>query len=90
MIAPATASRRAFISTAATAAAGVWMADGQLAAAQTGTPAASSAARFVETPWLRIGYEESGPANGFPVVLLHGFPDDVRAYDGVIPPLVRA
>jgi pimeloyl-ACP methyl ester carboxylesterase len=45
---------------------------------------------FVETPVLRIGYEASGPADGFPIILLHGFPDDVRAWDGVVPPLVRA
>jgi hypothetical protein len=24
------------------------------------------------------------------VILLHGFPDDVRAYDDVVPPLVKA
>ncbi len=45
---------------------------------------------FVDTSALRIGYEVRGPADGFPVVLLHGFPDDVRAWDGVVPPLVRA
>jgi pimeloyl-ACP methyl ester carboxylesterase len=45
---------------------------------------------FVETSVLRIGYEATGPANGFPIVLLHGFPDDVRAWDGVVAPLVRA
>ena len=43
----------------------------------------------VDTPILRIGYEESGPAGGFPIVLLHGFPDDVRAFDDVVPPLVK-
>lgn len=43
--------------------------------------------RSVQTPVLDIGYIESGPANGFPVVLLHGFPDDVHAYDEVAPPL---
>ena len=37
-----------------------------------------------------IGYEESGAATGFPIVLLHGFPDDVRAWDEVTPPLVKA
>ena len=41
----------------------------------------------VRTPTLEIAYEASGPANGTPVVLLHGFPDDPRAYDGVAPPL---
>ena len=42
------------------------------------------------TPTLEIAYEESGPAEGPPVILLHGFPDDVRAYDGVAPPLAAA
>jgi pimeloyl-ACP methyl ester carboxylesterase len=92
MIPPISASRRAFISTAATAAAGVWMADSRLAGAQGGPAATPStpSPKSVDTTWLHIGYEESGPANGFPVVLLHGFPDDVRAYDNVVPALVRA
>jgi pimeloyl-ACP methyl ester carboxylesterase len=41
----------------------------------------------VRTPTLEIGYEEHGPATGPPVVLLHGFPDDVRAWDEVTGPL---
>jgi pimeloyl-ACP methyl ester carboxylesterase len=45
---------------------------------------------FAETPELRIAYEDSGNPQGFPILLLHGFPDDVRAWDGVVPPLVRA
>jgi len=44
----------------------------------------------VRTPTLEIGYEAHGDASGFPVVLLHGFPDDVRAWDAVVPPLVAA
>jgi len=28
---------------------------------------------------LEVAYEESGPAGGAPVVLLHGFPYDVHA-----------
>ena len=44
----------------------------------------------VRTPTLEIGYEAHGDASGFPVVLLHGFPDDVRAWDAVAPPLVAA
>ena len=43
--------------------------------------------RGVRTSTLEIAYEESGPVAGPPVVLLHGFPDDVRAYDGVAGPL---
>lgn len=45
---------------------------------------------FVETDVLRIGYEEHGPEGGFPVILLHGFPYDVRSFDGVHPPLSEA
>ncbi len=41
--------------------------------------------KHVRTPSLDIAYEESGPAAGTPVILLHGFPYDPRAYDGVVP-----
>jgi pimeloyl-ACP methyl ester carboxylesterase len=41
----------------------------------------------VQTPVLEIAYEESGPADGAPVFLMHGFPDDVRTWDGVAAPL---
>jgi pimeloyl-ACP methyl ester carboxylesterase len=46
--------------------------------------------KTVRTSVLEIGYHESGPASGFPVVLLHGFPDDAHAYDGVAPILAKA
>lgn len=39
---------------------------------------------------LDIAYEESGPRDGAPVILLHGFPYDVRAYDEVAPRLAAA
>jgi pimeloyl-ACP methyl ester carboxylesterase len=32
---------------------------------------------------LNVTYVESGPADGWPVVLLHGFPYDIHAYDTV-------
>ncbi len=41
----------------------------------------------VRTPTLEVGYEERGDPTGPAIVLLHGFPDDVRAFDGVVPPL---
>jgi pimeloyl-ACP methyl ester carboxylesterase len=44
----------------------------------------------VRTSTLEIGYETHGDAAGFPVVLLHGFPDDARAWDAVAPPLAAA
>jgi pimeloyl-ACP methyl ester carboxylesterase len=45
---------------------------------------------FESTPTLKIAYEAGGPSNGFPVVLLHGWPDDVRTYDRVVPVLNAA
>jgi pimeloyl-ACP methyl ester carboxylesterase len=55
-----------------------------------GQTAATPSAKFVDTPILRIAYEESGTPQGFPIILLHGFPDDVHAWDEVTPPLVKA
>jgi len=37
----------------------------------------------VRTPTLEIAYLESGPANGLPVVLLHGWPSDPHDWDDV-------
>src|SRR5260370_6679612 len=44
----------------------------------------------IRTPTLEIAYEESGPPDGVPVILLHGFPYDPRSYDEVVPRLVAA
>lgn len=41
--------------------------------------------KHVRTSVLDIAYEESGVSDGVPVILLHGFPYDPRAYDGVLP-----
>ena len=46
--------------------------------------------RTLETSVLTIGYEEHGDSAGFPIILLHGFPYDVRSFDGVVSPLVAA
>lgn len=42
----------------------------------------------VRTPLLDIAYEARGTPGGKPVLLLHGWPDDVRTYDGVVDRLV--
>src|SRR5262249_44023157 len=42
---------------------------------------------FATTPVLRIAYERGGPVDGAPVILLHGWPDDARTFDGVVPAL---
>jgi pimeloyl-ACP methyl ester carboxylesterase len=39
--------------------------------------------RSVETPKLQIAFLESGPADGNPVILMHGWPSDVRDWDDV-------
>jgi pimeloyl-ACP methyl ester carboxylesterase len=44
----------------------------------------------VQTSVLEIAYEDSGPADGVPVLLMHGWPYDPRTYDDVVPPLVAA
>ncbi len=41
--------------------------------------------RHVSTPSLDVAYEEHGPGDGDPIILLHGFPYDPRCYDGMVP-----
>lgn len=43
----------------------------------------------VRTPTLEIAYQESGPTDGQPVILLHGWPSDPHDWDGVAPPLAN-
>jgi pimeloyl-ACP methyl ester carboxylesterase len=42
----------------------------------------------IQTPTLDVAYEESGPTDGPPVFLLHGFPYDPRSFDDVVSSLV--
>ncbi|MGI3778691.1 MAG: alpha/beta fold hydrolase [Janthinobacterium lividum] len=58
--------------------------------AETHDPSALPGFRRVRTATLEVGYLEHGPPEGPVVVLLHGFPDDVHAYDDVAPMLVEA
>jgi pimeloyl-ACP methyl ester carboxylesterase len=46
--------------------------------------------KTVRTPVLEIAYLEAGPADGSPVILLHGWPSDVHDYDGVVPGLAAS
>src|SRR6185369_17546273 len=46
--------------------------------------------RSVETDILRIAYVDHGPTDGWPVILSHGFPYDVHAFDEVAPILADA
>jgi pimeloyl-ACP methyl ester carboxylesterase len=53
----------------------------------TAPTSSATAVRHARTSVLDIAYEESGPADGVPVFLMHGFPDDARTWDGVAAPL---
>jgi pimeloyl-ACP methyl ester carboxylesterase len=66
---------------------------GLIAAASLGRLRAQTTAptvKTVRTSILEIAFHDTGPASGFPVILLHGFPDDAHAYDGVAPLLAMA
>ena len=57
---------------------------------QRGLPELTAAHKYVRTATLDIAFEESGVAEGVPVVLMHGWPYDPRSYDEVIPTLSAA
>jgi pimeloyl-ACP methyl ester carboxylesterase len=46
--------------------------------------------RTVEAGVLNVAFEDSGSPDGWPVLLLHGFPYDAHAYDAVTPILASA
>ena len=54
------------------------------------TESGATVLRSIRTEVLDIGYEETGDPAGFPIILLHGFPYDIRSWDGVVPPLADA
>jgi len=46
--------------------------------------------RYATTDMLRIAYYETGPDDGAPVLLLHGYPYDIHSFIEVIPQLAAA
>lgn len=82
---PLPVSRRTFLHVMTTGLTGAALATKSPAFAQD-----SPRPRLIDTPTLTIGIEESGDVNGFPVFLMHGWPDSVRAWDGVVPALTQA
>ena len=66
------------------------MASSRNVSAQSPSLPTSTPVKTVRTQILEIGYHESGPANALPVIMLHGFPDDAHAYDGVASILAKA
>ncbi|MDT7605822.1 MAG: hypothetical protein QOG96_325 [Pseudonocardiales bacterium] len=65
------------------------------AAAPTGACSAPGNTSFgplkqINAGVLNIGYAEAGPANGAPVILLHGWPYDIHSYVDVAPMLASS
>ncbi len=91
MTKPTAPSRRTF-GLAALGLAALPFAASRASAAQAGAGANASfgALKQVAAGDLSIGYAEAGPANGKPVVLLHGWPYDIHSFVEVAPLLAAA
>jgi pimeloyl-ACP methyl ester carboxylesterase len=56
----------------------------------SGANASFASLRQIDAGLLNIGYAEAGPADGTPVILLHGWPYDIYSYVDVAPLLASA
>lgn len=105
MSSPPNLPRRSFLGTAAIGVAATQFVAGMPAFAQsagssnpTGTANASRTSlpkrleplKSIDAGVLNVGYFETGPANGAPVLLLHGWPYDIHTYVDVAPLLGAA
>jgi pimeloyl-ACP methyl ester carboxylesterase len=92
--------RRRFVEAAALAVAAAQLGTTGSAAAQQvetkmpatrpGTNTSFAALKQIDAGVLNVGYAEAGPANGAPVILLHGWPYDIHAFVDVAPILAAA
>ena len=57
---------------------------------KSGTNTSFGSVKQIEAGVLNVGYAEAGPANGRPVILLHGWPYDIHSYVDVAPLLASA
>lgn len=62
----------------------------QLPAITPGTNTSFGPLRQIDAGVLNVGYAEAGPANGAPVILLHGWPYDIHSFVDVAPLLASA
>ncbi|HEX3502311.1 MAG TPA: alpha/beta hydrolase [Xanthobacteraceae bacterium] len=93
-------SRRRFFGTAAVSAAAAQLGltptapaqtkSSSLPAIKTGTNTSFGPLKKVNAGALNVGYAEAGPANGAPVLLLHGWPYDIYSFVDVAPALASA
>jgi pimeloyl-ACP methyl ester carboxylesterase len=63
---------------------------GKLNPIKPGTNTSFSPLKQIDAGVLSVGYAEAGPANGSPVILLHGWPYDIYSYVDVAPLLASA
>ena len=92
--------RRRFFGAAAVSAAAVQLGLTHSAPAQTkssavpaikpGTNTSFGPLKQIDAGVLNVGYAEVGPANGSPVILLHGWPYDIYSFVDVAPVLASA
>jgi len=61
-----------------------------LAMMKPGTNTSFGSLKQIDAGVLNVGYAEVGPANGRPVILLHGWPYDIHTYVDVAPLLASA
>jgi pimeloyl-ACP methyl ester carboxylesterase len=62
----------------------------QLPTVKPGTNTSFPSLKQIDAGPLNVGYAEAGPADGHPVILLHGWPYDIHSYVDVAPLLASA
>ncbi|QIP08366.1 alpha/beta fold hydrolase [Bradyrhizobium symbiodeficiens] len=95
-------NRRRFFGSAAMSLAAAQLSLGATASAETAKPAKSAVTikpgantafaslKQIDAGLLNVGYAEAGPADGSPVILLHGWPYDIYSFVDVAPLLAAA
>src|SRR2546425_1062609 len=63
---------------------------GKINPIKPGTNTSFASLKQIDAGVLNVGYAEAGPANGPPVILLHGWPYDIYSYVDVAPLLASA
>lgn len=95
--------RRHFLGTAAMTIAAAYLGKMNSVAAQASKPKSADlptikprtntsfpSLKHIDAGVLNVGYAEAGPANGRPVILLHGWPYDIHSYVDIAPLLAAA
>ena len=62
----------------------------KMPAVKPGTNTTFAPLKQIDAGVLNVGYAEAGPANGLPVILLHGWPYDIYSFVDVTPALASA